>query len=174
MPDYVEIHHVDLKNAIPDASAFLDSVNADISAVLHVPRTASGQERGSTFAATFNANVWAVSAISRLQNILAQSVHEMFSKHLTLKGIPHKKIDLPQLMFKPLDEETPVNLMRRATQGWDSGMLSLDQALDIINLKDDKKPKKDNGKDGLAKEPKGDMPKEKEVEQDTKPKEENE
>jgi len=175
LPDYVEIHHVDLKNAIPDASAFLDSVNADISAVLHVPRTASGQERGSTFAATFNANVWAVSAISRLQNILAQSVHEMFSKHLSLKGIPHKRIDIPQLTFKPLDEETPVNLMRRATQGWDSGLLSLDQALHIINLKDDKKPKKDDGgddKEELESQPKGKMPKEKEVENDTKPKKE--
>jgi len=168
IPDYVQINHVDLRNAIPDASAFLDSVNADISAVLHVPRTAAGQERGSTFAATFNANVWAVSAISRLQNVLAQAVHEMFSQHLKLKGIAHKNIDIPQLTFKPLDEETPTNMMRRATQGWDSGLLSLDQALEIIELKDDKKPRKDTNPQ--KSEPDGPMPREKEVENNSKPK----
>ena len=51
LPHYVNMEFVDLKNTIPDNSGFLDSVNADISSVLHVPRVSMGQERGSTFAA---------------------------------------------------------------------------------------------------------------------------
>ena len=64
LPHYVNLHHVDLGNTMPNSADFLDSINADIAAVLQVPRVAAGQERGSTFAATFNANLWAVQAIS--------------------------------------------------------------------------------------------------------------
>jgi len=166
LPSFVEIHHVDLKNAIPDASSFLDSVNADIAAVLHVPRVASGQERGSTFAATYNANVWAVSAITRLQAVLSESIHKLFSKHLSLVGIPHKHGDIPNLTFLPIDEETPLNRMRRATMGYDSGLISDAQALHIVGLLNDNKPKKSSPK----KEPKGEMPRENSTENESKPK----
>ena len=60
LPHYVDLSFVDLKNTVPDNASFLDAVNGDISAVLHVPRVSMGQERGSTFAATFNANQWSV------------------------------------------------------------------------------------------------------------------
>lgn len=163
LPDYIKINHVDLQNAIPDSSSFLDSVNADIAAVLNVPRVAAGQEKGSTFAATYNANIWAVSAITRLQGILEESVHKLFGKHLELLGIPYKHDDLPVLKFKPIDEETPLNRMRRAQMGYDSGMLSIDQALHIVGLLDDKKPKKE-GKANT-----GALPKENQVENNSKP-----
>jgi len=145
LPDYVEIHHVDLKNAIPDASSFLDSVNADIAAVLHVPRVAAGQERGSTFAATYNANIWSVSAIHRLQAVLKQCVNMLFSKHLTLMGIPHKMSDLPPLVFASIDEETPLVRMQRAKLGYESGIISLDQALHIVGFKNDNGQRKSGG-----------------------------
>lgn len=145
LPDYVEIHHVDLKNAIPDASSFLDSVNADIAAVLHVPRVAAGQERGSTFAATYNANIWSVSAIHRLQAVLKQCVDMLFSKHLTLMGIPHKMSDLPPLVFASIDEETPLVRMQRAKLGYESGIISLDQALHIVGFKNDNGQRKSGG-----------------------------
>jgi len=164
LPDYIKINHVDLQNAIPDSSSFLDSVNADIAAVLNVPRVASGQEKGSTFAATYNANVWAVSAITRLQGILAESVHKLFGKHLELMGIPHKHDDLPILKFQPIDEETPLNRMRRAVQGFDSGILSLEQSLNIVGLLDDKKPRKES-----KKTEQGTMPREKSFENESKP-----
>ena len=163
LPDYIKINHVDLQNAIPDSSSFLDSVNADIAAVLNVPRVAAGQEKGSTFAATYNANIWAVSAITRLQGILEEAVHKLFGKHLELLGIPYKHDDLPVLKFKPIDEETPLNRMRRAQIGYDSGMLSIDQALHIVGLLDDKKPKK-QGKANT-----GRLPRENEVENNSKP-----
>tara|TARA_R100001509_G_scaffold165449_1_gene147140 strand:+ start:428 stop:1858 length:1431 start_codon:yes stop_codon:yes gene_type:complete len=163
LPDYIRINHVDLQNAIPDSSSFLDSVNADIAAVLNVPRVAAGQEKGSTFAATYNANIWAVSAITRLQGILEESIHKLFGKHLELLGIPYKHDDLPVLKFKPIDEETPLNRMRRAQIGYDSGMLSIDQALHIVGLLDDKKPKK-QGKANT-----GRLPRENEVENNSKP-----
>ncbi|MAK37451.1 MAG: hypothetical protein CMC15_14945 [Flavobacteriaceae bacterium] len=165
LPSYIDIHHVDLKNAIPDASSFLDSVNADIAAVLHVPRVASGQERGSTFAATYNANVWAVSAIQRLQGVLTESVHGLFSKHLNLLGIPHKHDDLPFLTFLPIDEETPLNRMRRATMGYDSGLLSDNQALHIVGLKSDGGEKKQQSGNFN----KGELPREKSTENESKP-----
>jgi hypothetical protein len=165
LPDYIGINHVDLRNAIPDASSFLDSVNADIAAVLHVPRVASGQERGSTFAATYNANVWAVSAIQRLQGVLIESVHKLFSKHLGLLGIPHKHDDLPFLTFLPIDEETPLNRMRRATMGYDSGLLSDKQALHIVGLKGDGGTKKEKASNPN----KGELPREKSTENESKP-----
>ena len=134
LPHYVQIHHVDLENTIPNSSDFLDSINADIAAVLQVPRVAAGQERGSTFAATFNANLWAVQAISRMHKVLQQAVRDLFSAHLTLLNIPHKKGDLPEIFFDAMDSETPLNVMQRVSMGWDSGILTLNQALEMLNL----------------------------------------
>jgi len=134
LPHFVELHHVDLENTIPDSSNFLDSINGDIAAVLHVPRVAAGQERGSTFAATYNANLWAVQAIKRLHHVVAESVMKLFSKHLELMGIPHRKSDLPTLEFASIDEESPLATMQRVTMGYQSGVLTLNQALDILNL----------------------------------------
>jgi len=148
LPDYVKIHHVDLKNSIPDNSGFLDSINADISAVLHVPRVSMGQERGSTFAATFNANQWSVQAIRRLQQVVIEAIQDLFSRHLTLSGIPHKKEDIPVLLFESLDEEPPIDAMRRATLGYEKGVLTLNHALTILGLPSEKdgddRSKKDN------------------------------
>ena len=131
-PDYIEIHHTDTRNTIPDNTSFLDTVNADIAAVLQVPRVAAGQERGSTFAATYNANVWATTAIKRLQGILVQSVHDMFSKHLELLGIEHQMKDIPKLEFSPVEDESPTVRMQRAVLGYNSGILTLNQALETV------------------------------------------
>ena len=134
LPHYVDLHHVDLENSLPNSGDFLDAINADIAAVLQVPRVAAGQEKGSTFAATFNANLWAVQAISRMHSILAQHCRELFSIHLNLLGIEHKKADLPTIRFDAMDSETPLNVMQRVTMGYDAGLLTLNQALDILNL----------------------------------------
>mgnify|MGYP003626371878 CR=1 FL=1 len=132
LPSYVSLHHVDLKNTIPDNSNFLDTVGANVAAVLHVPRVAAGQEKGSTFAATYNANMWANTAIARLQSIVKQGIVELFSKQLDLMGIPHTKKDLPEFIFEPIAEESPMDSMKRAVLGWQAGMLTLNQSLDII------------------------------------------
>jgi len=134
LPHYVELHHVNLENSIPDSTAFLDSVNGDIAAVLQVPRVAAGQERGSTFAATYSASLWAVQAISRLQKVLGQSVMQLFSIHLDLLGIAHKKQDIPTISFEAMNQETPLSLMQRANMGYDGGLLTLNQCLDLLNL----------------------------------------
>ena len=42
--------------------------------------------------------------------------------------------DLPPIRFDAMDSETPLNVMQRVTMGWDSGVLTLNQALDILNL----------------------------------------
>ena len=107
-------------------------MNADIAAVLQVPRVAAGQERGSTFAATYNANVWATTAIKRLQGILAQSVITMFSKHLELMGIEHLRKDIPKLEFSPVEDESPSVRMQRANMGYNGGILTLNQSLEVI------------------------------------------
>jgi len=133
-PDYVKIQHIDQRTALPDSGAFLDNVNADIAAVLQVPRTAAGQEKGSTFAASYTANLWASNAIRRIQSILRQSVMELFSAHLDLLKINHVKTDLPDLIFEPVDEETRLDKMRRATLGYSNGVLSLNQSLEIVAL----------------------------------------
>lgn len=143
LPHYVKINHVDLENALPNSSDFLDSINADIAAVLQVPRVASGQEKGSTFAATFNANMWAVQAISRMHRVLEQTCSELFSIHLKLLGIEHKKSDLPKIEFDSMDSASPLNVMQRVTMGYDAGILTLDQSLDMLNLPS---AKKDGGK----------------------------
>lgn len=132
-PDYIKIHHTDTRNTIPDNTGFLDTVNADIAAVLQVPRVAAGQERGSTFAATYNANVWALTAIRRLQQVLVQATTDLFSKHLELLGIEHQRKDLPKLEFAPVEDESPSVKMQRAALGYNSGILDLNQSLEIIN-----------------------------------------
>lgn len=141
LPHYVQIHHVDLQNALPNSSDFLDSINADIAAVLQVPRVAAGQEKGSTFAATFNANMWAVQAISRMHRVLEQTCSQLFSIHLNLLGIEHKKSDLPKMEFDTMDNATPLNVMQRVTMGYNAGLLTLNQSLDMLNLP----PAKENG-----------------------------
>ena len=148
LPHYVNLHHVDLENSLPNSSDFLDGINADIAAVLQVPRVAAGQERGSTFAATYNANLWAVQAISRMHKVLQQACRDLFSMHLTLLGIQHKKSELPVVEFDAMDSETPLNIMQRATMGYDSGVLTLDQALDIVGLPNARKGEGDNRKVG--------------------------
>ena len=137
LPHYVNLHHVDLKNSIPNSNDFLDAVNGDIAAVLQVPRVAAGQERGSTFAATYNANLWAVGAISRMHRILTDACNNLFSLHLTLLGIEHRKQDLPRIVFDTMDTETPLNTMQRVVLGYNAGILTLNQALDMLNLPTD-------------------------------------
>jgi len=134
LPHYVNMEFVDLKNTIPDNSSFLDAVNGDISAVLHVPRVSMGQERGSTFAATFNANQWSVQAIRRLQKVLSQSMHELFSKHLTLLGINHTMADLPKVEFEPIDEESPFESTRRVVMAFEAGISTLNEAREQLGL----------------------------------------
>ena len=134
LPHYVELHHVDVGNSVPNNTDFLDTINSDIAAVLQVPRVAAGQERGSTFAATYNANLWAVQAISRMHRILAESATKMFMTHLDLLGIEYRKQDLPTITFEAMDSETPLNVMQRATMGYNAGILTLNQSLDLLNL----------------------------------------
>lgn len=134
LPHYVQLHHVDLENAMPNSNEFLDAINSDIAAVLQVPRVAAGQERGSTFAATYNANLWAVGAISRMHRILADACMNLFSLHLELLGIEHRRQDLPTIIFDAMDTETPLNTMQRASIGYNAGILTLNQALEILNL----------------------------------------
>ena len=134
LPHYVQLHHVNLENTIPNSNEFLDAVNGDIAAVLQVPRVAAGQERGSTFAATYNANLWAVQAISRMHRIIAESATRMFMTHLDLLGIEYRKQDLPTINFEAMDSETPLNVMQRATMGYNAGVLTLNQTLEMLNL----------------------------------------
>tara|TARA_R100000951_G_scaffold116208_1_gene127083 strand:- start:56 stop:1411 length:1356 start_codon:yes stop_codon:yes gene_type:complete len=134
LPSYVSLHHVDLNNTIPDNSGFLDMVGANVAAVLHVPRVAAGQEKGSTFAATYNANMWANTAISRLQSIVKQGIMELFSKQLELLGIPHQRKDLPEFIFKPIAEESPMESMKRSVLGYQAGILTLNQSLEIVDM----------------------------------------
>ena len=157
LPHYVNLHHVDLENSLPNSGDFLDAINADIAAVLQVPRVAAGQEKGSTFAATYNANLWAVQAISRMHSILAFHCRELFSMHLKLLGIEHKMADLPTIRFDAMDSETPLNVMQRVVMGYDSGVLTLNQALDILNL-----PETPDGnvRKGGASTDTGDLPRE--------------
>lgn len=162
LPHYVNMEFVDLKNTVPDNSAFLDNVNADISAVLHVPRVSMGQERGSTFAATFNASQWSVQSIRRLQTILAQSISGLFSKHLELLGIPHKKSDIPTLEFDPMDEESPFEETRRVVMAYQSGITTLNEArVDLDLPREPAEVGKQRYNDPIV-EPMGDLPRENE------------
>jgi hypothetical protein len=134
LPHYVELHHVDVGNSLPNNTGFLDTINADIAAVLQVPRVAAGQEKGSTFAATFNANLWAVQAISRMHRILSESATKIFMMHLDLLGIKYRKQDLPTIKFEAMDSETPLNIMQRTVMGYNAGLLTLNQSFDLLNL----------------------------------------
>tara|TARA_R110000851_G_scaffold80752_2_gene177494 strand:+ start:3454 stop:4851 length:1398 start_codon:yes stop_codon:yes gene_type:complete len=134
LPHYVELHHVDVGNSLPNNTGFLDTINADIAAVLQVPRVAAGQEKGSTFAATFNANLWAVQAISRMHRILSESAASIFMTHLDLLNIPYRKQDLPTIKFEAMDSETPLNIMQRTVMGYNAGLMTLNQSLDLLNL----------------------------------------
>jgi len=134
LPHYVELHHVDVGNSLPNNTGFLDTINADIAAVLQVPRVAAGQEKGSTFAATFNANLWAVQAISRMHRILSESATKIFMMHLDLLGISYRKQDLPTIKFEAMDSETPLNIMQRTVLGYNAGLMTLNQSLDLLNL----------------------------------------
>ena len=158
LPHYVNLHHVDLKNSIPSSNDFLEAVNGDIAAVLQVPRVAAGQERGSTFAATYNANLWAVGAISRMHRILTDSCNNLFSLHLKLLGIEHRKQDLPRIVFDTMDTETPLNTMQRVVLGYNAGILTLNQSLEILNLPTESM----NGNDRKEKGPSnvGELPRE--------------
>jgi hypothetical protein len=160
-PDYVKMQHIDQRSALPDTTSFLDNVNADIAAVLQVPRTAAGQEKGATFAASYTANLWASNAIRRIQSILRQSVMELFSAHLRLLKIDHTMSDLPDLIFEPVDEETRLDKMRRATLGYDSGVLTLNQALDIVGEQPEENA--DTRKEGGTRTPTGELPREGEM-----------
>ena len=162
LPHYVNMEFVDLKNTVPDNSSFLDNVNADISAVLHVPRVSMGQERGSTFAATFNASQWSVQSIRRLQTILGQSMQSLFSKHLELLGIPHKTADLPTLEFDPMDEESPFEETRRVVMAYQSGITTLNEARIDLDLPRESAELGKQRYNSPTTEPMGDLPRENE------------
>jgi len=134
LPSYVKLEHMDLRNTIPDSTSFLDMVNADISAVLQVPRVAAGQEKGSTFAATYQASMWSINAIRRLQKIAIESCQELFLKHLELVGLEAKKSDLPSFTFAPLEEETRGETAKRATLGYTQGIMTQNEARELIGL----------------------------------------
>ncbi len=134
LPHYVDMHHVDLSNAIPDDTNFLDAINADISAVLNVPRVAAGQERGSTFAATYNANLWSIMSIERLQAVVSEKISELFSAHLELMGIPHRRRDLPKLVFNKVDQESDHQKMQRMKLGVDGGILTVNEAREVLGF----------------------------------------
>ena len=55
--------------------------------------------------------------------------------------------------------------MRRATMGWDSGLISEDQGLHIVGLKDDKGSKKTD----MANTNRGELPRENSTENESKP-----
>ena len=172
LPHYVEMHHVDLKNTIPDNSGFLESVNADIAAVLNVPRVAAGQEKGSTFAATFNANMWSVSAMKRLQGVVEQGIQELFMRHLALQGIEAEPRHIPRLMFHPIEDESRFDKMRRATMGYDAGVITLNQALDILDMPSIGKEGDERKEDGSADQ--GQLPRQNEQEDNVTDKPKNE
>tara|TARA_Y100000593_G_C4320578_1_gene343571 strand:+ start:5820 stop:7220 length:1401 start_codon:yes stop_codon:yes gene_type:complete len=134
LPHYVEMHHIDLNNTIPDNTAFMDSINADISAVMQVPRVAAGQERGSTFAASYNANIWSFQSIRRLQKVVVESVKSLFTKHLELLGVPHSTLDLPTFSFKPLMEEGAMEKTQRATLSYRDGVMNQNEARELLGL----------------------------------------
>jgi hypothetical protein len=162
LPHYVNMQFVDLKNTIPDNSAFMDQVNADISSVLHVPRVSMGQERGSTFAATFNASQWSVQAIRRLQKVLSQAMQGLFSKHLELLGIAHKMGDLPKLAFDPIDEESPFETTRRVVLAFEAGVTTLNEARDDLGLMPERGSAGKSRGSKSSKTTKGDLPRENE------------
>ena len=59
---------------------------------------------------------------------------QMFSKHLELLRIDHQMKDLPGLTFDSIEDESPLHRMQRANMGYNGGMITLNQALDILHL----------------------------------------
>jgi hypothetical protein len=169
LPHYVDMHHVDMNNSLPDDTNFLDSINADISAVLNVPRVAAGQERGSTFAATFNANMWSVMSIERLQAVVIEGIQRLFMAHLELRGIPHTKRDLPKLKFNAVDQESPYLRMQRSVMGLGAGIISVNEARDICDLPPVDATKDKRLEPGGVSPNVGETPRPGEVPQDVKP-----
>ena len=133
LPDYVQINQMDMKN-VPDNSKFLDMINSDISAVLQVPRVAAGQEAGSTFAATFNANMWSMQAIARLQEVVVQAIHKLWLHHCEMKGVVATKKDLPELYFEPVDEENNYQEYQRVSLGYRDGVITRNEAREILGF----------------------------------------
>jgi hypothetical protein len=54
--------------------------------------------------------------------------------HLDLLGIEYRKQDLPTIKFEAMDSETPLNIMQRAVMGYDAGIMTLNQTLDMLSL----------------------------------------
>ena len=42
--------------------------------------------------------------------------------------------DLPEFMFEPIAEESPMDSMKRAVMGYQAGILTLNQSLDIVGM----------------------------------------
>jgi hypothetical protein len=51
-----------------------------------------------------------------------------------LKGIKHQMKDLPEFYFEPIAEEAPMESMKRAVMGYQAGILTLNQSLDLIGM----------------------------------------
>jgi hypothetical protein len=71
--------------------------------------------------------------------------------------IDHTISDLPRVVFEPIDEESPLDKMRRANMGYSAGILNLNQSLDIVGLPE-LGEEGDVRKDGSSSEPMGEMP----------------
>jgi hypothetical protein len=56
-------------------------------------------------------------------------------------GIPATKGDLPSLEFEPIEEEQHGEKMKRATLGYQQGIMTRDESRDILHLS----PAKDGG-----------------------------
>ncbi len=54
--------------------------------------------------------------------------------HLDLLNIPYRKQDLPTIKFEAMDSETPLNIMQRTVMGYNAGLMTLNQSLDLLNL----------------------------------------
>ena len=103
-------------------------------AVLQVPRVAAGQESGSTFAATFNANMWSMQAISRLQAVVTQGINGLLLRHLEMSGIVAERKDLPTLKFEPVDEENNYQEYQRVSLGFRDGIITRDEAREMLGF----------------------------------------
>lgn len=86
---------------------------------------------------------------------------ELFSAHLRLLKVNHTMSDLPNLIFEPVDEETRLDKMRRATLGYDAGVLTLNQALEVVDLGTEEGG--DTRKEGGTRTPTGELPREGEM-----------
>jgi hypothetical protein len=69
-----------------------------------------------------------------MHRIISEAATRMFMMHLDLLGIEYRKQDLPTITFEAMDSETPLNVMQRATMGYNAGVLTLNQTLEMLNL----------------------------------------